>query len=75
MQLADRKCAHAHNYLTTTMSMLLRKPLHQCGRGTCAHLRLVRAHTHGAGPGKEPVSCEGAQAQMHLEPGSELAHG
>eukprot|EP00965_Chrysotila_dentata_P071943 2376658-Pleurochrysis_carterae.AAC.1 len=35
-------------------------------RATCAHLRLVRAQTHEFGPGKLPVSYDGAhQAQMH----------
>eukprot|EP00965_Chrysotila_dentata_P006925 226032-Pleurochrysis_carterae.AAC.2 len=42
-QLADRKCARAHTY---HLGMLARKPLHQSWRGTCAHLRLVRAKPH-----------------------------
>eukprot|EP00965_Chrysotila_dentata_P074996 2477651-Pleurochrysis_carterae.AAC.4 len=42
-------CSKMH---TPTIGMLSRKPSHQCGRGTCAHLRLVRAHTQAAGPGR-----------------------
>eukprot|EP00965_Chrysotila_dentata_P198890 6179071-Pleurochrysis_carterae.AAC.2 len=45
-----------------------RHDIMQCGRGTCALMRLVCAYTDGAGPGKIAASCEGAQAQMHHEP-------